>query len=374
MMIKKIPFYAKLAYLLISIISLVYIAIVGQTIIAPIVFAFLFAFLLLPFADFLENKCQLSRTLSSFVAILTLVIAIFTILILLGSQMSDLAQDWPAFKLQLMGVVTNFQNWISDTFHINAKEQLDYISSSATRAFSTGTTLIGHTILSISSVLLFLVLIFLYSFFILLHRRLLLRFVVAVFPEKHSVTVYEVVRQIQFIVKRYIFGIFLQMAIVTIVACVSFSIIGIKYAFLLGLITGIFNVIPYIGIFTALLIAVLITFATMGLSQVLLVILIMVSIHLIDGNFIMPKIVGSKVKINTLIALLGLVIGEMVWGITGMILSIPVIAIFKVIFDRIEDLKPWGMLLGEDDSEPERKPAIKEVKEDEINLEKGNDI
>jgi len=201
-----------------------------------------------------------------------------------------------------------------------------------------------------------------------------LRFVVAVFPEKHSVTVYEVVRQIQFIVKRYIFGIFLQMAIVTIVACVSFSIIGIKYAFLLGLITGIFNVIPYIGIFTALLIAVLITFATMGLSQVLLVILIMVSIHLIDGNFIMPKIVGSKVKINTLIALLGLVIGEMVWGITGMILSIPVIAIFKVIFDRIEDLKPWGMLLGEDDSEPERKPAIKEVKEDEINLEKGNDI
>jgi len=369
-MIRKMPFYAKLAYLLISLISLVYIAIVGQTIIAPIVFAFLFAFLLLPFADFLEVKCRLSRTVSSFIAILALVIAILTIMVVLGSQMTDLAQDWPAFKQQFMDATGSLQNWISDTFHIDAKAQLDYISSSATRVFSTGTTLLGHTILSISSVVLFLVLIFLYSFFILLHRRLLLRFIVAVFPEESSVIVYEVVREVQYIVKRYIFGIFLQMAIVTVLACIGFTIIGIKYAFLLGLITGIFNVIPYLGIFTALLITVLITFATMGLSQVLLVILIVVCIHLVDGNFIMPKIVGSKVKINTLVALLGLVIGEMVWGITGMILSIPVIAIIKVIFDRIDGLKPWGMVLGEDDSEPEEKPAIKEVKEDEADLQK----
>jgi predicted PurR-regulated permease PerM len=159
------------------------------------------------------------------------------------------------------------------------------------------------------------------------------------------------------------------MMIVTGLSCLAFWIIGVKYGFLLGLITGIFNLIPYIGIVTALILAVTITFATATTTHILFVLLAVVLIHLIDSNYIMPKIVGSKVKINTLVALLGLVLGEMIWGITGMFLSIPVIAIIKVIFDRIDGLKPWGMVLGDDDSKPESKPAVKEVVEDEQKMD-----
>jgi putative permease len=183
--------------------------------------------------------------------------------------------------------------------------------------------------------------------------------------------VYDVVSQIQYIVKKYIVGLFLQMLIVTGLSCMAFWIIGVKYGFLLGLITGIFNVIPYIGIVTALLLAVLITFATATTSEILFVLVAVVVIHLIDSNYVMPKIVGSKVKINTLIALLGLVLGEMIWGITGMFLSIPVIAIIKVVFDRVNGLQPWGMLLGDDDSEPQEKPAVAEVIEDEQKMNDG---
>jgi len=179
---------------------------------------------------------------------------------------------------------------------------------------------------------------------------LLLRFIVSLFKDEHAIVVYDAIAQIRYIVKKYIAGLFTQMLIVTILACAAFEIIGIKYAFLLGLITGIFNVIPYIGIFTAFLLSALITFATMGTTDVLFVFFSVVVIHLIDSNYIMPKIVGSKVKINPLVALLGLVIGEMVWGISGMFLSIPVIAIFKVIFDRVDGLRPWGMVLGDEDN------------------------
>jgi predicted PurR-regulated permease PerM len=140
------------------------------------------------------------------------------------------------------------------------------------------------------------------------------------------------------------------MAIVATLTCVALEIIGVKYAFLLGLITGILNVIPYVGIFISLLLSVVVTFATADAGQVLFVAIAMACIHLIDGNYIMPKIVGSKVKLNTLTAVLGLVVGEMMWGITGMFLSIPVIAIAKVIFDRVDGLKPWGMVLGEDET------------------------
>jgi predicted PurR-regulated permease PerM len=370
-MVQKIPFYTKLAHVLICLISLVYIAIEGQTIIAPIIFSLLFSFLLLPFVGFMERRCKFPRLLSSFVALLSLILVIFSIIYLLGTQITDLAQDWPAFQQQILDVVQQLQKWIEKTFKIDTTDQVSYLSQGALKAFSTGTSIIGFTLLSLSSLLIFFVLIFLYTFFILLHRRLLLRFIVAVFPEKYSITVYEIASEVEYIVKRYIFGIFIQMSIVTILACVGFAIIGIKYGFLLGLITGIFNVIPYIGILTAFLLAAIVTFATASFTHVLLIVVVLGTIHIVDGNFIMPKIVGSKVRINTLIALLGLVIGEMIWGITGMLLSIPVIAVIKVIFDHVDGLKPWGMLLGDDKSEPDSKTALAEVIEDEERLEEN---
>ncbi|NIJ52697.1 AI-2E family transporter [Dyadobacter arcticus] len=368
MMTNFIPFYTRLAQVLISIICLFYIAIIGQTLLAPLIFALLFSLLLLPFAGALEYRFHFPRALSSLVSLLTLIGAVAGIFTLLGSQLTALAQDWPAFKQQVLDTTIDLQTWIEATFHVNSQEQMNYINGSASKAVNTGTTLLGHTILSVSSILLSMLFIFLYTFFILLHRRLLLRFIVSVFDHQHSVIVYDIVSQVQYIVKKYIAGLFLQMLLVTGLSCIAFWLLGVKYGFLLGLITGILNLIPYIGILTALLLASLITFATAGTGQLVFVLIAVVAIHLVDSNYIMPKIVGSKVKINTLVALIGLVLGEMIWGITGMFLSIPIIAIFKVIFDRVEGLNPWGILLGEDDSHPESKPAISEVMEDENNL------
>ena len=366
-MIRITPFYTRLAHILISIICLFYIAIIGRTLLAPLIFALLFSLLLLPFSVFLENKFRFPRWASSLVALLSLIIAIVSIMTVLGSQLTELAQDWPAFKQQVLTGTVDLQKWISMKFHVDSEQQMDYVNDSATKALNTGTTLLGHTLLSVSSIFISLLFIFLYTFFILLHRRLLLRFLVSLFDEEQSVVVYDIVNQIQYIVKKYIVGLFLQMMIVTGLSVAAFTILGIKYGFLLGLITGIFNLIPYIGILTALLLAVLITFATSTTSHILFVMIAIFVIHLIDSNYIMPKIVGSKVKINTLIALIGLVFGEMIWGITGMFLSIPVIAIIKVIFDRVDGLKSWGMVLGDDDSHPDTKPATQEFREDEIN-------
>ncbi|HKG67763.1 MAG TPA: AI-2E family transporter, partial [Segetibacter sp.] len=125
--------------------------------------------------------------------------------------------------------------------------------------------------------------------------------------------------------------------------------------------------IPYIGIFTSLVLSTIITIGTAAATiKVVLVIVTIVGMHLIDSNILLPIIVGSKVKINALITVIGVIIGEMCWGIPGMFLSIPVIAISKVVFDRIESLKPWGMLLGDEKDEEQPGKLAEEVKKDQV--------
>lgn len=359
-MIRTVPFYTRMAHIGICILVFGFLAIIGKTILSPLIMALLFAMLLVPMANFLERKWRFPRSLACFVSVLILLAVVSGILLLLINQFTEFAQDIPVFQQQLTLAVANLQDWITRTFNVNNKQQLDYINTGATDVLGQGTLFIGHTLLSLSSTLLFMVFTFLYTFFIMMHRNLLLRFAVALFHEKHSPVVYEVVAQIQYITRKYITGLALQMGIVMVLTCIALETIGVKYAFLLSVLTGLLNVIPYIGIFISMLLSVLITFTTSDPTHVLFVVIAMACIHLIDGNYIMPKIVGSKVKLNTLTALLGLVMGEMMWGITGMFLSIPVIAIMKVIFDRVDGLKPWGMVLGDEEITVKQKKIIAE--------------
>lgn len=353
----SLPFYTKLAMVLFAIICLGYLAILGQTILAPLLTSFLLALLLLPLANFLERKWRFKRSIASIVSVVLMIAFICGIMYFLANQLSDLWQDWPLLKKQAETSFHDVQNWISNTFHVNAHKQIDYLKDSATSALATSATVLGATLLTLSSTLLFLSFLLLFTFFILNYRRLLFKFLTSVFEEKHTQKVSEIVSHIQYIIKKYITGLFIQMLIVTLLMVFVLWALNVKYAMLLGLIAGIFNIIPYIGIFTALLISILITFATAGAAKMLLVIVAFVAVHAVDGNVLMPLVVGSKVKINALFAFIGIVVGEMIWGISGMFLCIPYLAMLKIIFDRIDQLKPWGILLGGEEK-PNKKRRV----------------
>jgi predicted PurR-regulated permease PerM len=181
-----------------------------------------------------------------------------------------------------------------------------------------------------------------------------------VFSDEHSAIVYDIVTNIQSILRQYILGLLLEMFVVACIACILFWWIGIKYAVLLGIIVALFNLIPYLGIFTALLLCTVITFATGSVRDSVLVAFSVLGIHLVDSNFLLPTIVGSKVKLNALVTFLGIILGEMIWGLSGMFLSIPILAIFKIIFDRIDTMKPWGYLLGS--GTEEKKSTMKKMR------------
>ena len=343
------PFYFKLAMVLIGIVALGYLSILGKEVLCPLLFGLLFSILLLPLAGYFENKLKFRRNAASALSVLLLLLSIGSVILLVGSQISTLSNDLPLLKQQILASLHNLSEWISTKFHVNIDKQMNYVNSATSKIETMAPTVIGATVLSLSSVLLFIVFVMFDTFFMLFYRTRLLKFLVDVFREENSNSVYDIVARVQLIIRKYILGLFLEMGTVAVVCCTVFLLLGIKYAILLGLITALFNIIPYIGIFTALFLNILITFATTAAAtKVLLVVITVVSMHLIDSNILLPLIVGSKVRINAFVTLLGVVVGEMVWGIPGMFLSIPVIAIAKIIFDRIENLQPWGTLLGDE--------------------------
>jgi putative permease len=337
---------------------------------SPFLFACLFAILLLPVAKFLENKCRFRRNMAAMTSVLIMLACIGGICYFLGTQMSRLSGDWPLFKEQLNSSLIGFQHWISDKFHVDTDKQMNYVNNAASKLLDTGTVVAGATLLSVSSIVIFLVFTMIYTFFLLLYRRLIMKFLIRVFLEKNGGLVQDILEQVQYIVRKYIVGLLIEMFIVAAFISIVFSFMGVKYAILLGVITGLFNIIPYIGIFTAIVLSTIITFATAAVaSKVLWVVVVLAGTHLVDSNVLLPLIVGSKVKINAMITLLGVVLGEMMWGIPGMFLSIPVVAVLKIIFDRVEPLKPWGLILGEED-EPS-KALVDKLTDNEPSLEEA---
>jgi predicted PurR-regulated permease PerM len=147
--------------------------------------------------------------------------------------------------------------------------------------------------------------------------------------------------------------------IVAILICAGFLILGVKYAILLGIFSALLKLIPYLGIVTACLLTILITVSTNSPATVTGALIVLLIVHIIDGNFLFPAIVGSKVKMNALATIVGVVIGNALWGIAGMFLAIPLLATLKVIFDSVEPFRPWAILLGDD-------PRIPKIKRGKI--------
>lgn len=354
-----LPFIARLTLALFAIIMLGYLAILGQNILAPLLFSLLLAFLVMPLANFLERKLHFNRTMSTIVTVIVMLAVLYGIGTFFVKQLSQLWNDWPLLQQQVTNAFHEIQQWISKTFKVNVNKQQTYMLDGAEKALATSAAVVGTTLLTLSSSLLFMAFTFLFTFFLLTYRGLLFHFITQVFNENHKQKVADTISEIQSIIKKYITGLFIQMIVVSAMMVITLSLLGVKYAILLGLIAGIFNVIPYLGITFSLIISVLITFATATATKALFVLFAYIGIHAIDGNILMPLIIGSKVKINALIAFIGIVLGEMIWGISGMFLCMPYLAMFKIIFQKVEDLKPWAILLGEEEKAEKPKKKFK---------------
>lgn len=351
-----LPFVLKLALVLICIFGLGYLVKLGQTILAPMFFAFLMALLFLPFAHFLETKWRFSRTLSTFASVFIMALVLSLLIYFFSSQLSDFAQDFPTLEKQIARTFSDLQQWVARTFHLNVNKQMGYVNEGFNKVLASTGVILGFTLSMFSALLGFAAFSVLFFIFILNYRRQLYTFFIDIFDKRFTPKVLDVVSETQLIIKQYILGLLIQIVIMSALASILLSVLGVKYALLIGVLTGLLNVIPYIGIFASGLVAGLISFAT-GNPHTLWVFIGYIAIHAVDANVTLPLVVGSKVNINALFSFIALLVGEHLWGISGMFLSIPFLAILKIIFERSPDLQPWAALMGEQEDQEESRVA-----------------
>lgn len=345
----KLPFCAKLALVLISIVALLFIVYLGQDILIPLVMAFLFAILLRPLVNFFIKKLHFPDVLASITSVIIFVAFIVGIFIFLSYQITDIVSDYDKIEKNITIHLKNIQLFIQDNFHINKRDQKQYLNEATGDSMQKGKELLQNTLMSFTDTLLNLILIPIYTFLILLYRTHFIVFLSKLFKKEDQKRLFEIISLIKVAVKSYILGLLLEMVIVSTLTAIGLSIIGVKYAIFLGILTGLLNLIPYLGILVAGVLTILVSLSgSPELSIMFGVIIVNVIVQLIDNNILVPLVVSSKVEINALVSIVGIIIGGAIAGISGMFLAIPIIAIFKVIFDRIENLEPWGYLMGDD--------------------------
>ena len=191
-------------------------------------------------------------------------------------------------------------------------------------------------------------------------------FLYRLFNPEHHTEVGTTVLKIEKVVRSYILGLFTVILIIAVLNTVGLMLLGIQHAMFFGALAAVLTIIPYIGIFIGSLLPIVFALVTKdSLWYPLGVALIFWAVQFLEGNFITPNIIGGRVSINPFAAILALFFGGMIWGAIGMILSIPVLAILKVIFDTIEPLRPYGFLLGNPPDEytlEPKKMRLKEIK------------
>ncbi|WP_395052950.1 AI-2E family transporter [Flavobacterium sp.] len=344
----KLPFYAKFAFVLLALLLSGYLFYIGQGIIVPILLAFFIAIILRPIVDFFNKKLRLPNVIAIALTVTFFVILILGIFTIISMQISDMVNDFDKIQRNLNTHLSHFQNFVRENFNLSKKEQAEYIDDATVDSIEKGKELIGTTLLSFSDTLLNAILIPIYIFLILLYKSLFVKFFEKLVSQDNKSTLFDILEQIKVVVKSYIVGLILEMIFISVLTSVGLMIIGVKYAILLGVITGLLNIIPYIGILVAGILTIVATLTgSADLSVIIGVIIVNLIVQLIDNNLLVPLIVSSKVKINALVSIVGIIIGGAMAGISGMFLAIPIIAILKVIFDRIETLEPWGYLMGD---------------------------
>lgn len=353
---KELPVTVRRSLELVGLYTCGLIIVSGSGIIAPIIMAFLITIVIFPVYGFFARR-KLPESLSIALSLVILISVVAGVVWFFSAQISRLIADFPTIRENVTVHLNSLSEWINTKTHFSTERQVAFISDQSKKLLNYAGGILGGAATSVTSVLIFVGLIPIYVFLILFYKNLLLRFIFLWFPPDSHDKVKDGMRETQTIIKSYLVGLLIQISYITILLGASLMIIGIKHALLIGVIFAILNLIPYIGALIGNVVGVLLTLtSSQEVWPIYTVLITIAAVQFLDNNILMPRIVGSKVKINALASIVGVIVGGAVAGISGMFLSLPIIAILKIVFDRSDKLRQWGVLFG--DERPKVSPMV----------------
>lgn len=340
------PFYLRLGITILTIAIIATGLHFGKGILLPFLFAILLSSLLLPVVKFMQRK-GVGKVLSISIALLVSLFLIGSIVYFLSTQIGNFLQDIPALEKRTKQLLWEAQQWVNENLSIGYRAQKEYIDETTDQMKSPG--LVSRTFLSVTGLLSYIIFLPTYTFLILYHKDMIKKFLVTMFKDGSEEKIRDVIHESQSISQQYITGLLIELCIVFTLNSTGFLLIGVKYPIFLALVGAILNIVPYIGMIIANVICLVITLTSSpDPSHALWVAMVLAGVQLIDNNVLMPLVVGHKVKLNALAIILGVLVAGALCGIAGMFLAIPSLALLKVILERVDHLKPWAMLLGDE--------------------------
>lgn len=367
-MTAKFPLYARLVIILLGIVLVVFVMKMAKSVFVPLLISGILAVSIAPMASWFEKR-KFPKVLASVLSVIILLAFLFVVGYIMYNQVVGLAGELGIIEQRLREIFQEIDRFI----HRYAEGVLpaaqipdiqDALISYISDNMANVTQGALETITSLTILLIFPVYIFLFLYY----RNFLYRFVLMAFSEKYRERVRLVSSQVQQIVRNYIVGMFIVICILAVIYSLILYGLGIRHALFFALFAAMLNVIPYVGPFLGATLP--ITFALFTTDSLWYPLGIFASFYVvqtIEGNFLTPTIVGGKVSMNPFMTIVALFVGNFIWGLAGMILFIPAMAILKVIFDAIPGMEPYGFLLGADKPPLTQPPHVK-LKEKILNI------
>lgn len=314
----------------------------------PFSFSLLLAFIFTPAVRWLENK-KIPTVVAIILVFLSVVLFIFGISYFFGSQISRIVSDFQDFAGEFQKLLNQGIEKFNDTFTFLPPIDEQYVQSKVIGYFqNSGGSLLSSTFSQTSSFLASAFLVPVYVFLLLLYRRGIKKGITYFFPPEKRAKAEQVLYEVQGVGKNYITGLFTVMIILGIANSAMLMIIGVDYAIMFGCLAAMLIVIPYIGTYLGAALPILYALTTMDLTTAIIILIGFVIIQAVEGNFLTPKIVGSNTNVNALTAFIALIAGGYIWGVAGMVLSIPFTAMLKKVFRHVSGLQPLALLMGEE--------------------------
>ncbi|HYJ38309.1 MAG TPA: AI-2E family transporter [Chitinophagaceae bacterium] len=321
----------------------------GRPFFIPLAFGGLLSMLFLPICRWLESR-GISRGLAALLSVLSLVIIIGAVVGLVTWQVTDFAKDVTNMEQKVQELVNKTRQFISQNFGLSEQQQ-DALLQSQQPSAAQQSTILSSLAGSFFGIIVNLILVLVYIFLFIYFRRHLKRFILLLVPAQQKENAQQILQDVQKVSQQYLTGLGGMIVCLWVLYSIGFSIAGLKNAIFFAILCGLLEIIPFIGNLTGSLIAALMAFTQGGgMPMVTVVIITYLLIQFIQTYILEPLIVGSEVNINPLFTIVVLVIGELLWGIPGMVLAIPLTGIIKILCDHIEPLKPYGFLIGENKS------------------------
>lgn len=329
-----LDYYFKLLIILSIIITA---TILASDIVIPILISGILTVVLMPLVNRLEKK--LPETLAILLVLLGALVIVILVGALIINQLTLLVKDLPNLETKFIRLVDQVSGSLQRELGMSITEQNQLLKDSLTTLGGYATDLLTAT----TNVISLLVQIPIYIFLFLIYRDRFKSFFLSMLSGDQELAWR---RDIENVVQGYISGLLLVTIIIAILNSVGLLVLGIDHAIFFGVLSGILTIIPYVGIFIGAALPVIMALLTKdSLWYPVGVIIIFSTVQFLEGNFITPRITGSRVSINALAAIIALLVGGKILGIAGMILAVPLLGITKIFLSHSKHLKHFVILI-----------------------------